>query len=200
MNASSTTMPAGGPHGSPAARPDDRSALHWLLRLRAWLTVVNGIGAALSAAAIVFACLAITWAVLGRGFVGMNTVWELEASVYLLIYAAFLSAAYTHCNGGQIAIEVLRNAIKGRSRRIHRALLDAVALILFALLFVSGWEMFATAWTSGWRSETLWGPPLWIPYLAIPVGAGLMVPTLLVDILLRLAGQDLPEDETSGGH
>lgn len=165
-----------------------------LLNLRAALGTLSKLLAALSAAAVLFACLAISWAVAGRSLVGMNTVWELEASVYLLIYAAFLSAAYTHRSGGQIAVEFLRENLTGRARRIHRTVLDLVALVIFVVLLVSGWEMFAGAWQNGWRSETLWGPQLWIPYLAIPVGSAVMVMSLAVDICLRLVGCDLPQD------
>ncbi len=165
-----------------------------LFQLRRILGALSRFAATLSAAAIIFACVAITWAVVGRGVAGMNTIWELEASVYLLIYAAFLSLAFTHRDGGQIAVEYLREALAGRARRIHRALLDAIALGLFVLIFQSGLEMFFKAWESGWRSETLWGPPLWIPYLAVPVGAALISVNLAVDVLLRLLGQDLPQD------
>lgn len=175
--------------------------IYALFRLRDILGVLAHVAATLSAGAIIFACVAITWAVAGRGIVGMNTIWELEASVYLLIYAAFLSAAYTHRDGGQIAVEYLREALSGRARRAHRMLLDLIALGLFALIFVSGLEMFLKAWDSGWQSETLWGPKLWIPYLAVPVGAGLISASLAVDVMLRLLGQDLPQDQTQAeGH
>tara|TARA_R110002020_G_scaffold26460_20_gene85514 strand:+ start:6611 stop:7138 length:528 start_codon:yes stop_codon:yes gene_type:complete len=171
-----------------------------LLSARRSLEAVNTAAAVISAGAVVFACFAVTWAVLARGVVGMNTIWELEASVYLLIYAAFLSAAFADRGGGQIAVDFLRNRLTGRARRIHRSLLDAIALAVFALLLVSGWDMFSGAWERGWRSETLWGPPLWIPYLAVPLGSALMVVTLAVDILLRLAGQTLSVDQGATTH
>lgn len=31
-------------------------------------------------------------------------------------------------------------------------------------------KLWHVAWSRGWKSDTLWGPPLWIPYLAMPVG------------------------------
>ena len=171
-----------------------------LFGARVWLDRLNRLAATLSACAVAFACLAITWAVAGRGLAGMNTIWENEASVYLLIYAAFLSAAYTDRAGSQIAVDMLRPHLGGRALRAQRLILDLLAMGLFALLAVSGAEMFLAVWKSGWRSESLWGPPLWIPYLAIPLGAALMVPNLAVDILLRLAGQDVPRDHAKGDH
>jgi TRAP-type C4-dicarboxylate transport system permease small subunit len=171
-----------------------------LLSVRRGLEAVNTAAAVLSAGAVVFACFAVSWAVLARGVAGMNTIWELEASVYLLIYAAFLSAAFADRGGGQIAVDFLRNKLTGRARRIHRTLLDAIALLIFGLLLVSGWDMFSGAWARGWHSETLWGPPLWIPYLAVPLGSALMVATLAVDIALRAAGRDLPVDQGATTH
>lgn len=171
-----------------------------LLRARRALDVLNLVASALAACGVIFACCAVTWAVLGRGLVGMNTIWELEASVYLLIYAAFLSLAYSDRAGGQIAIELVRKRFSGRAKRMHRGVLDLMALALFILLFISSWEMFIKAWDSGWRSASLWGPPLWMPYLAIPIGTALMIPNLLLDILIRLCGHDAPADAVTGEH
>ncbi|ETX27849.1 TRAP transporter small permease [Roseivivax isoporae] len=165
-----------------------------LLTLRRVTDIAARTGAVISAGAILFACIAISWAVLARGIVGMNTIWELEAGVYLLIYAAFLSAGFAHRDGGQIAVDMLRERLTGRARIVHRGLLDAVALALFVLLAVSGWHMTAGAWETGWRSETLWGPPLWLPYLAVPLGSVLISFCLAVDIALRLAGVPVPQD------
>lgn len=166
-----------------------------LLAIRRATDLASKAGAVLSAAAILFACVSISVAVIARGVAGMNTIWELEAGVYLLIYAAFLSAGFAHRDGGQIAVDVLRERLHGRARVVHRTLLDLVALGLFALLAVSGWEMAQGAWETGWRSETLWGPPLWVPYLAIPLGSALIMLCLVVDIALRLVGVPVPQDQ-----
>ena len=152
------------------------------------------VGAAtVSAIAICFACLAITWAVFARGIFGLNTIWEMEASVYLLIYAAFLSAAYTDRSGGQIGVRLVTDRLSGRASRIQRLLLDILALALFSLIAYSGWSMFIHSWETGWRSPTVWGPPLWLPHLAIPLGAGLLVVSLVVDIAIRLSGGTIEE-------
>lgn len=172
----------------------------WLQALRRGFDALSRFAAALSAVAIVFACFAITWAVLGRGLWGMSTIWELEASVYLLIYAAFLSVAYSDRTGGQIAIEILRKRFRGRSKIWHRTLMDVISLFLFVLLFRSGLEMFLNVWENGWRSETLWGPPLWIPYLAIPLGCAIFIPVLILDIIARLVGIPVAADDAMGEH
>tara|TARA_R110002020_G_scaffold77725_11_gene196145 strand:- start:3236 stop:3763 length:528 start_codon:yes stop_codon:yes gene_type:complete len=171
-----------------------------LNRLRVWLDRLNFLIGGIAACGILFACGAITWAVVGRGLFGMNTIWELEASVYLLIYAAFLGLAYSDRAGSQIAIDILRVRFTGKIRLAHRIVLDAIALVLFSLLFWSSLEMVLHAWHTQWRSMSLWGPPLWIPYLAIPIGTAILIINLVLDILIRLHGQAVPADTLQGEH
>lgn len=166
-----------------------------LFSLRRALERISAVAATISAAAIGFACLAITWAVIARSTIGLNTIWELEASVYLLIYAAFLSAAYTDRAGGQIGVRFLTDRLSGRAAVVQRIVLDVMALILFCLMTYSGWQMFTHSWETGWTSPTVWGPPLWIPHLAIPLGSAILVLSLAVDIAIRLCGGVVEEPQ-----
>lgn len=185
----------GAPEGAPAAQSP---FLKLLFRVRVVLQRVSAAAAMVSAVGVVAASVVITWAVFARGLLGVNTIWELEFSVYLLIYAAFLSAAFTDRSGGQISVQILAGYLKGRAARAHTALLEFLALCLFVLVTYSGWNMFLHSWETGWRSETLWGPPLWVPHLAIPLGGTLLVLSLAVDLTIRLCGGRL--DVPQGGH
>lgn len=186
--------------GSGRDEASDRQSprLKALFRLRRALQKISAAAAMVSAFGVVVASVVITWAVFARGLIGVNTVWELEFSVYLLIYAAFLSAAFTDRSGGQISVQILSGALRGAAARVHVAIIELVSLCLFLLVAYSGWIMFLHSWDSGWRSETLWGPPLWIPHLAIPLGGSLLALSLTVDLLIRAFGGriELP----AGGH
>lgn len=171
-----------------------------LMQLRRALDILNLTASWIAAIGILFACISITWAVVGRGVFGANTIWELEASVYILIYAAFLGLSYSDRSGSQIAIDVIRSRITGKASLIYRSALDLIALCLFSLVFWSSWNMFYNAWTTGWTSMSLWGPPLWIPYLAIPIGTAMIIPNLILDILIRMHGQSAPADSMTGEH
>jgi hypothetical protein len=61
-----------------------------------------------------------------------------------------------------------------------------------ALLTYYGWTFWHESWVNNWRAETVWAPPLWIPYAAIPLGFGLTALQYLADILALLTGRDLP--------
>ncbi|MCW5774234.1 MAG: TRAP transporter small permease, partial [Rhodospirillaceae bacterium] len=147
---------------------------------------------------ILAACIAVTWGITVRNLFLMSTVWELEASVYAVILACFLGAAYTHNAGGQIATDLLRRFLSPRGRRIQRIGLETAAALFFTLVAYSGWAKFYDAASLGWRSETLWGPPLWIPYLAIPVGSTLLALTLALRVAILAGGGDLEDPDDSG--
>jgi TRAP-type C4-dicarboxylate transport system permease small subunit len=157
-----------------------------LLRLQRWLRLVNRVAAATAAMAILFSCFAVSYAVLLRSM-RISASWQLEAAVFLMIYAAFVGAAYTHETGGQINIPFIDHFLGPRARYWHRLAIDMASLALFGLLLWSGARRAWHAWDMGWTSETIWGPPLWLPYAAVPLGAALMIANLLVDVGLRLA-------------
>jgi TRAP-type C4-dicarboxylate transport system permease small subunit len=55
-----------------------------------------------------------------------------------------------------------------------------------------GWVYFHEALTKGWRTETVWSLPLWIPLLPLPVGMGLLSLQYVADIACLLTGREAP--------
>ena len=60
------------------------------------------------------------------------------------------------------------------------------------MLAVTGYGFWHQAWSKGWVSETVWAPPLWIPYLTVPLGMGLLALQYLADILALATGRAPP--------
>jgi TRAP-type mannitol/chloroaromatic compound transport system permease small subunit len=61
-------------------------------------------------------------------------------------------------------------------------------------------ELVYLSYSKGWTSDTVWGPPLWIPYLTMPIGFGLFALQLLADLLETWAtpAEDIVVE--GGGH
>ena len=170
-----------------------------LLALRRWLMRLVGVCAGLAALAILVSSLSITYGVFMRNVFLRSTTWELEGAVYAVILATFYAAAYTHASGGQVAIEILHQALPPRWRRLQRLLLDLLAALFFGFVAWSAWGEAFNAFTEGWRSDTMWGPPLWPVYSALPLGCGLLTVLLLIDVALRAAGTEPPEPGRRAG-
>ena len=68
-------------------------------------------------------------------------------------------------------------------------LMLSASIVIVAVMFFYGYEYWHFAYERNWRSDTVWGVRLWIPYLALPVGFGLYLLQLIADlvaVLLRI--------------
>ncbi|AHV92523.1 TRAP transporter small permease [Bordetella holmesii] len=102
--------------------------------------------------------------------------WSEVATRALLIWTVLLGVALAFRHGVMISVELLRNTLKGRARRM---LEHAIALICMAFMIVLAWVGGQMTWRV--RFQTV--PSLdisisWI-YLAIPVGATLATLAIL---------------------
>ena len=71
-------------------------------------------------------------------------------------------------------------------------LTSVLSIAIVAVMLWYGYEYWHTAWARGWRSDTVWGVRLWIPYLAIPIGFGLFLLQLVADLVAVLTGVEKP--------
>jgi TRAP-type C4-dicarboxylate transport system permease small subunit len=89
-------------------------------------------------------------------------------------------------------VDVVPLYLRGRVR-FAMALLSYMLGFAFCLTVAwFGWEYFHEAWRGGWRTETVWALPLWIPLLPLPVGMGLLALQYVADILCLITGREPP--------
>ncbi len=67
-----------------------------------------------------------------------------------------------------------------------------MGLIFTCTLAYYGFEMFYEAFEGGWVTDTVWELPLWIPYMAMPIGIGLLALQYVADIVALITGRELP--------
>lgn len=160
------------------------------VRLVALLSRAAGlVSALLLAVAVIVVC----HMVFVRYVLGASTVWQTEFVVYAMVAATFLGSPYVLLHKGHVAVDLLPQLLAGRPRRIVAAAAALVSLLFAALLAYSGWIYLEEAWVNGWRSQSVWAPPLWIPLLPLPLGVGLMALGCIAEIW-----QELTRDETEG--
>lgn len=123
-----------------------------------------------SAIAILAAVLIICYGVLLRYFVGASTVWQTELSVYLLIYATFVGAAYGLKHGDHVAVELVVARFSAVPRDVLKLVVAALCIALAVVVGVLAVELWWEVVTEGRRSGTAWNPPLAFPYAILPVG------------------------------
>ena len=71
-------------------------------------------------------------------------------------------------------------------------LASTLGLTFCAALAWTGYEFFHEAWVNNWTTDTVWRLPLWIPYLSIPLGIGLLCLQYVADIISLATGHSMP--------
>ncbi len=153
------------------------------------LSKLSGVvAAALVASAVVVVCQMVVL----RYFLQHSTVWQTEYVTFSLVAAAFIGSPYVALVKGHVNVDLLPMQLGLRARLALALLVSALALAFSLLVCVTGAQLWLEAWEGGWRTDTVWALPLWIPYLPMPVGFGLMSLQYLVDIISLLNGDEPP--------
>jgi TRAP-type C4-dicarboxylate transport system permease small subunit len=143
----------------------------------------NNVIVVLAAAALIAACAILSYSVLGRALFHSPNYWQDEAAVFLLVGATFMTAAYVQGQRGHIGIEAFIGLLSPRVNSIRLWLVDAASLLFCAFFAWKSWTLAHEAWVDGQVSNSMWSPPLAIPYGLMACGMTL----LCVQILLQLA-------------
>lgn len=142
----------------------------------------------LSAVVIVITSLIVCYGVAMRYFFKSPIDWGLELSIFLLIIATFMSAAYTQLQRGHVTIEVLDHVLSPGANKWRYLIGDAMSLLFCAFLAVNAWEFFHEAFEDGRVTDSTWGPKLWIPYVFMAIGTTMLSLQLVVQIVDALVG------------
>jgi TRAP-type C4-dicarboxylate transport system permease small subunit len=144
----------------------------------------------LSAGAILLSSLILTYEVVMRYFLRIPTIWEVETAVYLGILATFLGAAYGLKDGAHINIDLVTRTLPAGVQRKLQAVTSVLSLLFCLYVAYKGWELFWEAYSKGWKSDSLWGPPLAIPYFFLPLGLTL----LSLQFIIQIFGLGKPKE------
>ncbi|MFN3614554.1 MAG: TRAP transporter small permease subunit [Rubrimonas sp.] len=170
-------------HAIPTADTAARPKTAFARGVAAFSTLCGVVAAAMIFVAVLLTCQMI----FVRFALGQSTVWQTETVIYLSIAATLLGLPYVQLLRGHVNVDLMQNILPPVARKALTALILLLTIFVMGIMAWYGFEMFEVAWRRGWRSDTVWGPPLWIPYLALPVGFGAYILQLLSDLVDELA-------------
>ena len=155
-------------------------------RLGRGLEKLSAVTGLIGALAILAAALIVTEGVVIRKLLGSSTIWQIELSVFLLIYACFVGAAFAQKREHHLNVDLVIIHLGPRTRELVLLITSILSCLICAVLAVYSWPMWWEALIAGEHSESLWGPPLWIPYLFLPLGMSLLFCQYLVQIRRKI--------------
>ena len=152
------------------------------------LDVCNRVIVVLAGIALVAACIILSYSVLGRALFHAANYWQDEAAVFLLVGATFMTAAYVQSRRGHIGIEAFVGLLSPMANRIRLWLVDVASLLFCAFFTWKSWTLAHEAYVDGQVSNSMWSPPLAIPYGLMACGMTLLCLQILLQLVIPLTG------------
>ena len=144
-------------------------------------------------AAMIVAAVAITCQMIVVRFVlNQSTVWQTEVVVYLFIAATLVGLPYVQRLRGHVNVDLIPLSLDPVPRFYMAVFTSGLSVLCIAIMLWYGVEFWYHAWDRGWRSDTVWGVRLWVPYLSVPIGFGLLLLQLIADLVAVVTGIDKP--------
>lgn len=159
--------------------------------IRAVRLLSTGCGV-LAALALAAAVLVVCQMVFMRYVLQASTAWQTDFVIYTLVGAVMVGSPYVLLVRGHVNVDLLPLYLGHRTRLVLALAASLVSLAFCAVLAWTGWVLFSEAWVGNWVTDTVWELPLWIAYLPMPVGIGLLCLQYVADILCLLTGRDMP--------
>jgi TRAP-type C4-dicarboxylate transport system permease small subunit len=152
------------------------------------LDLCNRVIVILAGIALVAACVILSYSVLGRALFKSPNYWQDEAAVFLLVGATFMTAAYVQGQRGHIGIEAFVGLLSPLANRIRLWLVDVASLLFCTFFAWKSWTLAHEAYVDGQVSNSMWSPPLAIPYVLMALGMTLLCLQILLQIIIPFAG------------
>lgn len=103
----------------------------------------------------------------------LKMTWAQEACIYLFVWMAKFGAAYGVRTGIHVGVDILAERLEGAARRTITTIAMSGGVIFTAIITWIGTDFVWHVRLGGQTSPDL-EMPMWIIYLAVPLGSGLM--------------------------
>ena len=106
--------------------------------------------------------------------------WSEESARYMMVWVTFLGAGYAMGKGRHIGVTMFVDHLPEGARRKITLAAQALIIVFLAAVAVQGVKLIIGLW--GQTSPAM-DFPMWIPYMAIPIGSVYMMLHLLALVL-----------------
>ncbi len=156
------------------------------------VTVVTWFMGVVAAAMIVLSVGVVCQMVFVRGVLGESSIWQTEFVTFAIIGATFLGAPYILHTRGHVAVDVLPLLLGARARRLLLMLGHLIALTFCGFFLYAAVPWWHDAFVNGQTTPSIWAARMWIPFLSVPVGLGMLCLQLVAEIWMLYTHRGLP--------
>jgi TRAP-type C4-dicarboxylate transport system permease small subunit len=111
-----------------------------------------------------------------------------DLTAFAVAGSAMLPLAYTFRHAAHIRVDLFIGRFKGKARTALEAFLLALSLVMIGFFAYAAFDQMTDSYEFEEVSQGMLSIPLWLPQMALPVGAGLFALALLDDLVVVLTG------------
>lgn len=160
-----------------------------------WVAAVHAVSrffGVISAGLILLAVGVICHMVFVRAVLDESSIWQTEFTTFAVVAATFLGAPYILLTHGHVRVDVVPLMVSTPVSRMLHFFGSAVALVFCLFFLYAAVPWWHEAWTSGSTTPSIWRARLWIPYLSVPVGLGLLCLQFMAEMWLVMTRRAEP--------
>ncbi|MHA6344279.1 TRAP transporter small permease [Roseivivax sp. CAU 1761] len=137
----------------------------------------------------------------GRAFFDHSWFWAEEAVRFMILWAFFLTLGAAGAGGYHIRSDLVVSLLPERLRVIAGGLAGLIGLGFAAILFWGALPQIRRYYTMGMLSESNLELPMWLVFMAMPIGAALLAIFYLRVLWRALKGRDpfFEDDDGAAG-
>src|SRR3546814_832949 len=127
-----------------------------------------------------------------RQVLGQSTIWQTEFVIFSLIAATFVGAPYVLLTRGHVNVDLLPLVLGHRGRMVLALLSSVMALVFCLAVLWNAVPWWQEAFDTNRLTSSMWRARMWIPFLSVPVGMGLLCLQYVADIWAIAIGREMP--------
>ena len=147
------------------------------------------------AGAIIFSSLLLFINVIMRYVFLYPIYWAEELCRYLMVWMIFIGASQVTLQGGHVAVDIVPRLLPKRVNRVLAFLVNGMSIVFCVVLAYFAYKQMRRVKIAHQISPAM-ELPMWLAYLAIPLGTVLMSIRYVQQMILRANGKDFSTQET----
>ncbi len=157
-----------------------------------FVRMLSRISGVVSTLLILLSILIVCQMIFQRSVLEQSTIWQTEFVIFSLIAATFLGAPYILLTRGHVNVDLLPLLLGHRARIVLALLASTLALAFCFAVFWNAVTWWHEAYATNRLTSSMWRARMWIPFLSLPVGMGILCLQYIADIWAIITGREMP--------
>lgn len=126
----------------------------------------------------------------------IDNTWTYDLDNFVLIWLAFIGAAYTGYRGSHVTSGISLERLLKRGTLALIALRFVIVAGFLVVFIYSGYQQFHSSWMFNEKTTDVAQWPVWVAKVALPIGGVAWLAAEIHKLLALLAGGDPPSTES----